>query len=99
MGRGKKNIIIEENNQPKKRVTYEDVKSTYLLPIDRKEYIKFTDIYHYIRPYLDRELKTNKSELLKKFPESNKMVEDVWYCVNDLKLKWPNEMVAIVFDL
>lgn len=97
MARSKKNV--DEDGNPKKGVTYEDVKSDYVLPVSRKDYMEFLEIYHFIRPYLDRELQTTKEELLKKFPKKKAMVEDIWICVHDLKLKWTSEMVNRVFNV
>jgi hypothetical protein len=66
--------------------------------MDRDNYILFLDIYHYLRPYLSEESPRRikdikKSELVKKFPKSKKMAEEVWDCVFDLKLTEINEIV------
>jgi hypothetical protein len=67
--------------------------------MSRNEYMVFLDIYHEIRPYLDREIKVAKPDLIKKYPKHKKLVEDVWTCSVDLKLKWPHEMVDRIFEI
>lgn len=58
----------------------------------------FLEIYHHIRPYLNREITVTKAELLKKFPDRKKMVNDVWTCVTELKLVWPYEIIGRVIN-
>lgn len=84
----------EEEKTAKKGVKYSDVKPEAGLKINRNEYLAFLDIYHEIRPYLEREPTVTKEYLLKKYPKRKKMIEDVWICVFDLKLKYPHEMIG-----
>lgn len=67
--------------------------------MDREKYILFLEIYHYLRPYLPdtsaRKIKNiEKKELIKKFPKSKKLTEEVWECVFDLKLTDINDIVS-----
>lgn len=88
-----------DEEKPVKGVKYEDIKPTKGLVYDRKKYLYFLEVYHYLRPYLERELpKINKKDLVAKFSKDKKMVEDVWDCVYELKLKWPNEMIGRIVE-
>lgn len=91
-----KNVDIDK---PLKGVKYEDIKPKKdMLLYDTTKYLYFLKVYHYLRPYLDRELPSiTKKELIAKFPKDKKMTENVWDCVYELKLKWPDEMVGRVF--
>jgi len=86
-------------NSEKKGVSYKDIKPTAGLPVSQEEYNRFLEVYHSIRPYLERELQVTKEQLLKEFPDRKQMVEDVWTCVVDMKMKWPHEMVGTVFNV
>lgn len=88
-----------DEEKPVKGVKYEDIKPTKGLVYDRNKYLQFLEIYHYLRPYLERELPNlTKKDLVAKFPKDKKMVEDVWDCVYELKLKWPNEMIDRILE-
>jgi len=91
--------MANSEEKPGKKVSYKDIKPTAGLPVSREDYCAFLDIYHYLRPYLDREITVTKEELKKRFPDRKQMVDDVWTCVFDMKLKWPDEMVGTVFNV
>lgn len=95
MARPKKEIGEEK---PKKGVTYSEVKADKGILVDKDRYLLFLDIYHHLRPYLERENKTTKEELIKLFPQDKQLTEDVWTCVFELGLIWPQDMTGRLFS-
>jgi hypothetical protein len=90
----------KEPTEKPSKVKYEDIKPSAGLKVNREKYLLFLDIYHYLRPYLERELpQLTKKELIAIFPKDKTIAANVWDCVYELKLKWPDEMVGIVFEL
>lgn len=96
MARPKKQNTTED--KPAKGVKYSEVKPEKGMLVNQKKYLLFLDIYHYLRPYLNREIQITKSEIHKRFPTDKQLVEDVWSCVIDLKLVWPQEMMGRLFS-
>jgi hypothetical protein len=97
MARTKK-LTEEGEVKVKKGVTYADVKPSPGMNINRTEFLKFLEIYHLLRPYIERPAPITKEALLKKFPDRKKMVEDVWMCVYELKLVYPGEMIGRILN-
>lgn len=95
MARPKK---INVEDKPIKGVKYSEVKPIKGILVNQKKYLLFLDIYHYLRPYLNKEITITKAELVKRFPKDKQLVNDVWTCVMDLKLVWPDEMVGRLFS-
>lgn len=89
----------KEPTEKVSKVKYEDIKPSAGIKVNRDKYLLFLDIYHYLRPYLDRELPVmTKKELIEKFPKDKNIARNVWECVYELKLKWPDEMVGRIFE-
>lgn len=94
-----KKLIEDGENKKGRKVIYEDVKPTSVGYYNRDKYLAFLEVYHVLRPYLqDRKPNVSKEELLARFPKKKKLVDEVWECVHDLKLIWPNEIANRILE-
>jgi hypothetical protein len=89
---------IEGEEKPKRAVTFEEIKPGPSIILNREDYLVFLDIYHYIRPYLNRPIAVTKQDTKKKWPDHKQMVDDIWMCIDELGLKWPDEMIGRIFN-
>lgn len=95
MARTKKDTGEEK---PVKGVKYSENKPEKGMLVNREKYLLFLDIYHQLRPYLEKPPLVVKDDLLKKYSDNKELVEDVWMCVNELKLVWPQDMMGRIFS-
>lgn len=65
--------------------------------VSRENYLRLLPIYHEIRPYLAKPKDVTKEYLLKKYPKEKKLVNEIWECIFELKLVWPQEIADRIF--
>ncbi len=100
MARQKKDSTTEK---PVKGVKYSEIAPKVGTLHNRKKYLYFLEIYHYLRPYLSEESPRRikditRGDLFKRYPLYKQLVDDVWTCVFELKLQYPEDMVDRLFE-